>query len=185
MALRNIKCVCIGDGAVGKTCLLMTYSQGLWYSHRVVVTFHFKIFRTSRFRFSQNRTQRKWGNSWKPFDWPSPSDRFPTEYIPTIFDNFAVNQEVEGIGPVALNLWDTAGQEEFDNLRKLSYPESEVILICFSVHSPTSLANIRNKWALEVILIDRANIIKIKLRQIVNKSNEVWCSPWITWSPAG
>ena len=37
------------------------------------------------------------------------SERFPTEYVPTIFDNFAVNQEVEGIGPVCLNLWDTAG----------------------------------------------------------------------------
>lgn len=46
---------------------------------------------------------------------------------------------------VELALWDTAGQEEYDRLRPLSYPESNVILIVFSVDFPTSLDNVRDK----------------------------------------
>ena len=44
-----------------------------------------------------------------------------------------------------MKLWDTAGQEEYDRLRPLSYPESDVILIVFSVDFPTSLANVTDK----------------------------------------
>jgi small GTP-binding protein len=46
---------------------------------------------------------------------------------------------------VELALWDTAGQEEYDRLRPLSYPESDVILIVFSIDFPTSLANVQDK----------------------------------------
>lgn len=46
---------------------------------------------------------------------------------------------------IELALWDTAGQEEYDRLRPLSYPESDVILIVFSVDFPTSLANVEDK----------------------------------------
>lgn len=49
-----------------------------------------------------------------------------------------------------LILWDTAGQEEFDRLRPLSYPNTDVILICFSLESPDSLDNVRNTWIPEV-----------------------------------
>jgi len=51
---------------------------------------------------------------------------------------------------VELALWDTAGQEEYDRLRPLSYPESDVILIVFSVDFPTSLVNVTDKWFPEV-----------------------------------
>ena len=46
---------------------------------------------------------------------------------------------------IEVALWDTAGQEEYDRLRPLSYPESDVILIVFSVDFPTSLANVLDK----------------------------------------
>jgi GTPase SAR1 family protein len=46
---------------------------------------------------------------------------------------------------VELALWDTAGQEDYDRLRPLSYPDSHVILICFSVDSPDSLDNVQEK----------------------------------------
>jgi Rho family protein len=46
---------------------------------------------------------------------------------------------------IELALWDTAGQEEYDRLRPLSYPESDVILIVFSIDFPTSLANVQDK----------------------------------------
>ena len=45
---------------------------------------------------------------------------------------------------------DTAGQEDYDRLRPLSYPDTDVILMCFSVDSPDSLENIPEKWTPEV-----------------------------------
>lgn len=39
---------------------------------------------------------------------------------------------VDGVA-VSLGLWDTAGQEDYDRLRPLSYPQTDVFLICFSV----------------------------------------------------
>lgn len=55
-----------------------------------------------------------------------------------------VDVEVDG-KQIELALWDTAGQEDYDRLRPLSYPDSHVILICFSVDSPDSLDNVQEK----------------------------------------
>ncbi|KAI5285861.1 GTP-binding protein Rho1, partial [Ascosphaera acerosa] len=52
---------------------------------------------------------------------------------------------------VELALWDTAGQEDYDRLRPLSYPDSHVILVCFAVDSPDSLDNVQEKWIPEVM----------------------------------
>lgn len=47
--------------------------------------------------------------------------------------------------PISLGLWDTAGQEDYDRLRPLSYPQTDVFLICFSVVSPPSFDNVKAK----------------------------------------
>jgi Ras family protein A len=46
---------------------------------------------------------------------------------------------------VELALWDTAGQEEYDRLRPLSYPETDVIFVCFAIDCPNSLENVMDK----------------------------------------
>jgi small GTP-binding protein len=46
---------------------------------------------------------------------------------------------------VELALWDTAGQEDYDRLRPLSYPETDVILMCFAIDQPTSFSNIQDR----------------------------------------
>jgi Rho family protein len=51
---------------------------------------------------------------------------------------------------VELSLWDTAGQEEFDRLRSLSYDDTHAIMLCFSVDSPESLENVETKWVGEI-----------------------------------
>ncbi|KIL00664.1 hypothetical protein PAXRUDRAFT_821463 [Paxillus rubicundulus Ve08.2h10] len=76
-------------------------------------------------------------------------NRFPEAYIPTVFENYVTQIQFEG-KLVELALWDTAGQEEYDRLRPLSYPESDVILIVFSIDFPVSLGNVQDKWYPEV-----------------------------------
>jgi small GTP-binding protein len=101
---RGIKLVVIGDGAVGKTCLLISYAN----------------------------------------------NRFPEDYIPTVFDNYVVNLTA-GEQTIELGLWDTAGQEEYDRLRPLSYANANVFLVCFSVVNPVSYENVTAKWYPEVV----------------------------------
>jgi small GTP-binding protein len=66
------------------------------------------------------------------------------KYVPTVFENYVKDIEVDG-KRVELALWDTAGQEDYDRLRPLSYPDSHVILITFAVDSPDSLENVTEK----------------------------------------
>ncbi|VDD83685.1 unnamed protein product [Mesocestoides corti] len=76
-------------------------------------------------------------------------DQFPEVYVPTVFENYVADIEIDNTR-VELALWDTAGQEDYDRLRPLSYPETDVILMCFSIDSPDSLENISEKWTAEV-----------------------------------
>lgn len=75
--------------------------------------------------------------------------RFMNKIKISRFDNFSATVEIDGRS-VSLGLYDTAGQEDYDNLRKLSYPETNVFLLCFSVVSPTSYENARYKWFEEI-----------------------------------
>lgn len=128
--MRSVKCVVIGDGAVGKTSLLISYT----------------------------------------------TNTFPSDYVPTVFDNYTTtvslrdpnysdpsSTEALAANPNAnsthsnehlrvfkLNLWDTAGQEEYDRLRPLSYPQTDIFLICFALTERSSFRNVADKWLPEL-----------------------------------
>uniref|UniRef100_A0A3Q2Q779 Uncharacterized protein n=1 Tax=Fundulus heteroclitus TaxID=8078 RepID=A0A3Q2Q779_FUNHE len=100
---RKMNCVLVGDGAVGKTSLIVSYT----------------------------------------------TNGYPTEYVPTAFDNFTVMVVVDG-KPVRLQLCDTAGQDELERLRPLCYKNADVFLLCYSVVRPCSFRSLTSKWVPEI-----------------------------------
>ncbi|GAA5857080.1 hypothetical protein JCM8547_007947 [Rhodosporidiobolus lusitaniae] len=75
--------------------------------------------------------------------------RFPENYEPTVFENHCLDLTVDGT-ELELSLWDTAGQEDFARLRSLSYADTNLVLLCFSVDQPVSLENVEAKWIDEI-----------------------------------
>ncbi|KAJ7266900.1 putative Rho small monomeric GTPase [Mycena haematopus] len=70
---------------------------------------------------------------------------FPTDYIPTVFDGYAVSIPI-GSETYMFGIFDTVGEGEYDHLRPLSYPQTDVFLVCFSVAMPASLENVQRKY---------------------------------------
>ncbi len=73
----------------------------------------------------------------------------PNDYIPDTFENHSVNVMVNG-KPIQLSLWNIAGQEDYPRLRPLSYPQTDVFLVCFSMISRSSYDNVKSKWVPEI-----------------------------------
>eukprot|EP00933_Yihiella_yeosuensis_P052073 TRINITY_DN50063_c0_g1_i1.p1 TRINITY_DN50063_c0_g1~~TRINITY_DN50063_c0_g1_i1.p1 ORF type:complete len:215 (-),score=39.80 TRINITY_DN50063_c0_g1_i1:156-800(-) len=77
------------------------------------------------------------------------TNAFPEDYIPTVFDNYSANVAFNG-KTINLGLWDTAGSEDYDRLRPLSYPQTDVFLVCFSLQKKSTFENCKTKWAPEL-----------------------------------
>ncbi|SCU84588.1 LAMI_0C08086g1_1 [Lachancea mirantina] len=97
---------------------------------------------------------------------------FPKVYEPTVFENYIHDIFVDG-QHITLSLWDTAGQEEFDRLRSLSYSDTHTIMLCFSVDSRDSLENVQNKWVGEIAdHCEGVKLVLVALKCDLRNSNE-------------
>lgn len=69
------------------------------------------------------------------------------EYVPTVFENMCkvVPSPLDPGKYVDFSLWDTAGQEDFDRIRPLSYGEADVVVVVFAVNYRPSLGNVQDK----------------------------------------
>ena len=102
-----LKITFIGDGAVGKTCVVVRFAQYV----------------------------------------------FPTSYNPTVFDTYTYHWDdaIDGVPrKFDIAFWDTAGQEEYENLRTLTYPGTDIFVICFSVVERTSFDNTKLLWMKDI-----------------------------------
>lgn len=77
-------------------------------------------------------------------------DRFPEEYVPTVVDNFVKTVRFDTNKVVSLALWDTAGQENYDTIRPLSYRDTDLVLLCYTIENPKNFPNISEKWLMEI-----------------------------------
>jgi len=77
------------------------------------------------------------------------TNSFPGDYVPTVFDNYNTNVVIDDT-TIALGLWDTAGSSEYDSLRPLSYPGTDIFFVCFSLVDPESLEHVKTKWITEI-----------------------------------
>jgi Ras family len=79
---------------------------------------------------------------------------FVEHYVPTIFDNFSVIEEFDGGKLVNITLWDTAGQDDYALFRtKTCYKNTDIFLVCFSVVSPHSFQNVKQKVCFVAALV--------------------------------
>lgn len=74
---------------------------------------------------------------------------FPTDYIPTVFDNYSMRIDISS-GRIHLDLWDTAGSPDYRRLRPLSYPQTNIFLVCYSVSDPSSYNDVKSSWLPEI-----------------------------------
>lgn len=75
--------------------------------------------------------------------------KFPVDYIPTVMDNYTTEAKVKGKS-LFLEIWDTTGQETYQEIRKLSYSRANVILMCYDVVNVSSFKNLANVWKEEL-----------------------------------
>lgn len=66
-----------------------------------------------------------------------------------VFEKGSANVVIDG-NRITLGLWDTTVEAEFDRLRPLAYPKTDVFIICFSLIEPRSYESVREKWHPEV-----------------------------------
>jgi len=75
---------------------------------------------------------------------------FPESYQPTMCENYRYTITEKDGSLVVLDIVDCAGNEDFAKLRQSFYVGINVVLLCFSLSSPSSYENVTKKWQQEM-----------------------------------
>lgn len=81
--------------------------------------------------------------------WVYMHQEFKDEYIPTVVDNYAVTLQLKD-RKLNLEVFDTAGQEDFKEIRKTSFSGTDVVIVCYNCSNKDTLANVKSQWIPEV-----------------------------------
>ncbi|CDW77593.1 ras-related c3 botulinum toxin substrate 2 [Stylonychia lemnae] len=76
-------------------------------------------------------------------------DQFPEEHVPTVLDCYRTEVHIDN-KPLTLQIWDSAGQDDYSRLRPLGYADADVFLLCYSVADRDSYKNVDQKWIPEL-----------------------------------
>lgn len=138
---RCYKVLALGDGEVGKTCLLhrLTNRPGIFKDNEIL-----------------------------------------QQYIPTIFEHYSYDllykigfQSSEKIKTYQTVLWDSAGQEELNGIRRMSYDDVDLVLLCFNLNNIDSFKNIIDRWLIEIgAFLPSTKIILIGTKSDLDKNIE-------------
>lgn len=74
---------------------------------------------------------------------------FPDRYVPTVIDNYTQTETLDNT-IWKFHIWDTAGQDDYDRIRPLAYPNTKVVLLCFALDTQLTFVNLTERWLIEV-----------------------------------
>lgn len=70
-------------------------------------------------------------------------------YFPTTIESYDTVVKLDKCD-IHLDLSDTGGKDEFDQLRPLSYPKTDVFILCYAIDSMSSFAEVTERWLPEI-----------------------------------
>ena len=76
--------------------------------------------------------------------------KFPDHYIDGVYDTYTIGINYENI-TINIKVTDIlTGEEDYVRLRQYQYSQYDIILVCFSLVSPSSYESIKRKWIKEI-----------------------------------
>jgi small GTP-binding protein len=81
--------------------------------------------------------------------WAYAKHEIPPDYVPSVVEHYVVKRQWADT-EITLQLWDTAGAGDLENVRVLSYTNTDVFLICCSLRDPGSWFNLEVNWIPEI-----------------------------------
>jgi len=118
------KLVIVGDGMIGKTCLVERFSK-------------------------EGDAANMQEDTYNPTTFDDREQAVVIDEATGEFEFYDNKVHIED-DQFMLEIWDTAGQEAMESLRTLAYPKTHVFLVGFSMDKVATLENVESEWQREL-----------------------------------